>query len=101
MKPQTLVQQKTRAGKPMADQPNVANVIREDEIKHIPLSDISVHFGWNSRSHANVLSDPSENATEPKEIRGLTRGIFLDGQAEAVVVRPTNTEGFYKKGKQP
>jgi hypothetical protein len=86
----------------MADQPNVANVIREDEIKHIPLSDIYVDFAWNSRSHANVLSDHSENDSDAEGITGLTRGIFLDGQDEGVVVRPTNTEGFYKKGvKQP
>jgi hypothetical protein len=83
----------------MADQ---AVLTKEDEIKHIPLTDIFVDFNWNSRSFANVVSDHSELDTDAEGITGLTRGIFLDGQDEAVVLRPTNVEGFYKKGvKQP
>jgi len=98
MKPQTLVV-KTKAGKPMADP---QNIIKEDEIKHIPLADIYVDWAWNSRSFANVVSDHSENDSDAEGITGLTRGIFLDGQDEAIVLRPTSGEGFYKKGaKQP
>jgi hypothetical protein len=97
MKPQN--DKTIKAGKPMADQPQV---IREDEIKHIPLADIFVDFAWNSRSLANVMSDHSELDSDAEGITGLTRGIFLDGQDEPVVLRATNAEGFYKKNvKQP
>lgn len=78
------------------------NIIKEDEIKHVPLADIYVDWAWNSRSFANVISDHSENDSDAEGITGLTRGIFLDGQDEAIVLRPTSGEGFYKKGvKQP
>jgi hypothetical protein len=78
----------------MADQ--VAT--KEDTILHIPLADIFADFAWNSRSFANVVSEHSELDSDAEGITGLTKGIFLDGQDEAVVVRPTNVEGFYKKG---
>jgi hypothetical protein len=98
MKPQPDKTDKNKVGKPMADN----QIFKEDEIKHIPLSDIYADFTWNSRSLANVISEHSETDSDAEGITGLTKGIFLDGQNEAVVVRPTNVEGFYKKGtKQP
>jgi hypothetical protein len=79
--------------------------ILEDEIKHIPLSDIFVDFDWNSRSLVNVLSEHSESKDgEGTGITGLTKGILLDGQDEPVILRATRTEGagFYKKNvKEP
>jgi ParB-like chromosome segregation protein Spo0J len=61
----------------------------EDKVEHIPLSDIEVDWAWNSRSYANVVSEHSESDNEAQGITGLTKGIFLDGQNEPVVVRPS------------
>jgi hypothetical protein len=76
--------------------------ISEDEIKHVPLSDIFVDFDWNSRSLVNVLSEHSESKDgEGTGITGLTKGILLDGQDEPVILRTTK-DGFYRKNvKEP
>jgi ParB-like nuclease domain len=74
--------------------------VTEDQIVHIPLSDINADYNWNSRSFANVISEHSESDNEAQGITGLTKGIFLDGQLEPVVVRPSAGVGNGKI-KQP
>jgi len=70
-------------------------ILPDDEVKHIPLSDIYVDHDWNSRSRANVLSNHQETGDkEGTGIDGLTRGIFLDGQDTPVDVRSTKDAGI-------
>jgi predicted XRE-type DNA-binding protein len=81
----------------MAENPKLTT--SEDEVKHIPLTDIFVDYDWNSRSFANVISDHSEtNGKEGSGLAGLSKGILLDGQDEPVILRPVDKEGFYRKG---
>jgi hypothetical protein len=79
------------------------HMIAEDEIKHIPLSDIFVDTDWNTRSVANVMSETSETGTEGEGlgIVGLMNDITNDGQDTPVVVRRTDTAGFYRKTNKP
>lgn len=60
----------------------------EDEIKHIPLTDIHTDWDWNARSRANVQAP--EERTEDREapgIVGLQISLRQVGQDEPVVVR--------------
>jgi ParB/RepB/Spo0J family partition protein len=77
-------------------------LIPEDDIKHIPLSDIYVDEEWNNRSIQRTLSVTSlRPEDEGTGLDGLKVGIFHDGQDEPVILRSTKT-GFYKKDlKQP
>jgi hypothetical protein len=82
--------------------PHQGVLIPEDDIKHIPLSDIYVDEDWNNRSITRTLSVTSlRPEDEGTGLDGLKVGIFHDGQDEPVILRSTKT-GFYKKDvKQP
>jgi ParB/RepB/Spo0J family partition protein len=88
--------------------PHQGVLIPEDDIKHIPLSDIYVDEDWNNRSITRTLSVTSVRPEdEGTGLDGLKVGIFHDGQDEPVIVRstrssPTAGGGFYKANvKQP
>src|SRR5579872_6010288 len=60
----------------------------EDEIKHVPLTDIEVDHKWNSRSQANVMSEVDETADDKTErFAGLRASLFASGQDEPVAIR--------------
>lgn len=78
------------------------NKFNEDEVKHVPLSDIYVDHNWNARSLANTMAEQSENGDkEGTGIVGLKDGIFADGQKDPIELRPTTDGSFYKKVAQP
>lgn len=88
--------------------PHQGVLIPEDDIKHVPLSDIYVDEEWNNRSIQRTLSVTSlRPEDEGTGLDGLKVGIFHDGQDEPVILRstkssPTAGGGFYKKDlKQP
>jgi ParB-like chromosome segregation protein Spo0J len=73
----------------------------EDEVKHVPLTDIFVDPDWNNRSLANTLAEStaSREDVEGTGIQGLAMGIFQDGQDEPIILR--GTAGLYKKTNKP
>lgn len=77
-------------------------LIPEDDIKHIPLSDIYVDEEWNNRSITRTLANEGIHGDDGNNgLDGLKIGIFHDGQDEPVIIRSTKS-GFYKKDvKQP
>jgi ParB-like chromosome segregation protein Spo0J len=61
----------------------------EDEIKHIPLSDIEVDYDWNSRSKANVIQpDDRSDDKDSKGVEDIRLSILARGQDTPVVVAP-------------
>lgn len=72
----------------------------EDDVKHVPLSDIHVDWAWNSRSYAYVIAEHSEMGDEEGSgITGLVKGVFYDGQDTPIDLRPATKED--KAGNRP
>lgn len=89
----TTTQQNTPA-------PNNGSGIKlsEDEVKHIPLTDVFVDSEWNARSIANTMAESNLRGDEEgRGIIGLQDGLCTDGQDEPVVLRRTDSADFYKK----
>jgi ParB-like chromosome segregation protein Spo0J len=74
-------------------------MIGEDEIKHIPLSDIFADEDFNARSKADTLAETSELNHEGTGIGGLITSLSLNGQDDPVIVRRI-VNGKSLKGKK-
>lgn len=84
----------TKAGKP---EHSTEQLLPDEVIRHIPLSDIFVDYSWNVRSLRNVMSEVSDavqdttlkgtHTGEGAGIVGLAVSLLNDGQDQAVFVR--------------
>jgi hypothetical protein len=74
---------------------NEGQLLPEDQVKHIRMTDIFVDDSWNARSRANVVSETSSDGRdEGSGITGLVKAIEARGQDTPVVLR-TTVQPFY------
>lgn len=78
-----------REEKKMTAQPSTNGLQNaEDQIKHVPVTDIFADTEWNARSAANTTSEVDELAQDKTErFAGLKASIFNSGQDEPIVLR--------------